>query len=392
MELVINPDYWANRVYRSSKEKNNKIAESLDELANESELLARVWQTVIETVIVDGVAEAGNDVNWTRFIERPEWTIYSKDIPKSRIDKYFEHLSEIFFNSEVNKTNYFVFLIGSMLQKSSLSVENIETDLKQIRKKSYFNKLNLSYGEVNIRESVQILNNEVAALRSFSRNFKASFQEPNSRPVKSPGLSLSRFLFLRKIEDEVLLKEFQRKYIGASGLDVTIDFLKGRTVYAAFNMKNRMCGGFVLGSSNPLRTIEVFASESSRTGLYKSLEGASCCEINCFWLSVKNGKGFWSYWFWILFAFKVYAQKEKIIIYGTIARSLANIYGYPARSFLLHTEDMMFDGRMRTSWIFSCHRTYFLKGVMEIFAYKLKNKNKRTVDFKRAFAKFSNNE
>jgi hypothetical protein len=392
MELSINPDFWVNKVYRSPKEKNNKIAASLDALANESELLARVWQTVVETVMVDGVAEARNDVNWTRLIERPEWTIYSKDIPKSRIEKYFEHLSEIFSNSDENKTNYFVYHIGTMLQKSTLNVEIIENDLKQIRKKTYFNKLNLSAGEVNIRESVAILNNEVAALRTFSRNFKAQVQEPESQPGKNTGFSLSRFLFLRKIEDEVLLREFLRKYIGASGLDVTLDFLKGRQVYAAFNMKNRMCGGFVLGSSNPYRTIEVFASESSRTGLYKSLEGVSCCEINCFWLSVKNGKGFWSYWFWILFAFKVYAQKEKIVIFGTIARSLANIYGYPTRSYLLHSEDMMFGGRMRTSWIFSCHRTYFLKGVMEIFAYKLKNKNKRTVDFKRAFAKFADNK
>src|SRR5688572_4829902 len=149
MELLINPDFWANKVYKSPKEKNNKIAASLDGLANESELLARVWQTVVDTVIVDGVAEARNDVNWTRLIERPEWTIYSKDIPKSRIEKYFEHLSEIFSNSDENKTNYFVYHIGTMLQKSTLNVEIIENDLKQIRKKTYFNTLNLSAGEVN---------------------------------------------------------------------------------------------------------------------------------------------------------------------------------------------------------------------------------------------------
>ena len=392
MELAINTEFWANKVYRSPKEKNSKIADCLDSLVNESELLARVWQTVIETVIAGATAEAKNDVNWARLIDRPEWTIYSKDIPKSRIEKYFERVAEIFLNAEGNKANYFVCQIGAILQKNSLSAEIIDNDLIQIRKKSCFNKNNYSVREISIRDSVPMLNNEVAALRSFARNFRIKLQPPESQSAKNPTLSLSRFLFLRKIEDEELLQEFQRKYIGASGLDVTVEFLKVRTVYAAFNMKNRMCGGFVLGSTNPLRTIEVFASETSRRGLYKSLEGSSCCEINCFWLSVKNGKGFWSYWFWLLFAFKVYAQKEKIIIYGTIARSLANIYGYPAKSYLLHTEDMMFDGRMRTSWIFSCNRTYFLKGVMEIFAYKLKNKNKRTVDFKRTFARFSNNE
>src|SRR5262245_28511954 len=109
MELLINPDFWANKVFRSPKEKNNKIAESLDGLVNESELLARVWQTVVETALVGGIAEAKNDVNWTRLIERPEWTIYSRDIPKSRIEKYFDHLSETILTSEGNKPNYFVF-------------------------------------------------------------------------------------------------------------------------------------------------------------------------------------------------------------------------------------------------------------------------------------------
>ena len=159
-------------------------------------------------------------------------------------------------------------------------------------------------------------------------------------------------------------------------------FLKQRTVYAAFNLKNRMCGGFVLGTVTPYRTIEVFAGESSKKKLYDFVEGTTYCELNCFWLSVKSRKGFWGYWFWLLFAFKVSMQKEKMLIYGTIAKSLADIYGYPKKSKLLHKDELLFDGKMRTSWIFIGARTDFFVGVLETFIYKFRNNGKKPVRYK----------
>ena len=71
-------------------------------------------------------------------------------------------------------------------------------------------------------------------------------------PSEPPFLSsLYKMLFLKKITDETLLKEFREKYISVSGLNVPEDFLKKRKVYAAFNLKNRMCGGLVLGNITP---------------------------------------------------------------------------------------------------------------------------------------------
>jgi hypothetical protein len=190
-------------------------------------------------------------------------------------------------------------------------------------------------------------------------------------------------LFLRKITQDHLLKEFRERYICASGLNVPEDFLKTRNVYAAFNLKNKMCGGFVLGHINPYRTVEVFASDGNKDKLYDYIEGTSYCELNCFWLSVMFRKGIWVYWFWLLFAIKVSMQRETMLIYGTIAKSLADIYGYPRKSKLLHTEELMFDGKMRTSWIFIGARTDFFVGVLETFIYKFNNNGKKPVKYKR---------
>jgi hypothetical protein len=94
-------------------------------------------------------------------------------------------------------------------------------------------------------------------------------------------------------------------------------------------------------------------------------------------------KGILCYWFWILFALKVSRQPELMLIYGTIAKSLADIYGYPRKSKLLHTEELMFTNKMRTSWIFIGAKSDFFVGVLETFIYKFKNNGKKPVKYKR---------
>lgn len=189
-------------------------------------------------------------------------------------------------------------------------------------------------------------------------------------------------LFLRKISQDHELREFRDKYIAVSGLNVPMDFLKTRSVYAAFNLRNRMCGGFVLGSTNPYRTIDVFAGEQNKKKLNDYIKGTSYCELNCLWLSVRYRKGILCYWFWILFALKVSKQPESMLIYGTIAKSLADIYGYPRKSKLLHKEELMFSNKMRPSWIFIGAKSDFFVGVLETFIYKFKNNGKKPVKYK----------
>jgi hypothetical protein len=143
-----------------------------------------------------------------------------------------------------------------------------------------------------------------------------------------------------------------------------------------------MRGGFVLGKEIPYRTIEVFASEKNRADLYNYIKDSSYCEINCLWLSVKYRRGILSYWFWILFALKVSTQKETMLIYGTIAKPMADIYGYPRKSRLLHSEALMFNGKKRSSWIFIGAKKDFFVGVLETFIYKFKSKQSREVYYK----------
>src|SRR2546421_454275 len=55
---------------------------------------------------------------------------------------------------------------------------------------------------------------------------------------------------------------------------------------------------------------------------------------------------------------------------------------YARKSRLLHTEQLPFNNRTRTSWIFIGHRSDFFVGVLETFVYKFKNNGKRPVKYK----------
>lgn len=375
MDLAINPDFYGFKFLKNLKEKNNRISEYLEELAEEAENLARIWEEVIETVVEEGHAEAAKNENWLRLVDLPQWSIYSRDVPKSRLDLFNERMYGLLLMNNGSQTECTLGVIGGMLRKKSLSASIIERELNRLKSTNFFNKHIRTTDEISLPQSIIIVNSEVTTIRTLARNFKVSIAVRKTQKVKSNSQlnNYSGMFFLRKITDQATLNEFKEKYKNASGLDVTLRFLESRDVYATFNRSNRMCGGFVLGSSGQLRTIEVFAGESSKPKLYEFLGKTTCCEVNCFWLSVKNRRGFWSYWFWFLFACKVYMQKEKVVIYGTIARSFANIYGYPKKSKLLHTDELVFDGKLRRSWIFTCSRSYFLRGVMEIFVYKFKN-------------------
>jgi|GEM_PF-1114399 len=399
MQLSISPNFGFFNFLKNAEERDLKIADYLDRTADEATNLAKVWENVAEIVLVTNRADVDDNINWLRLIERPEWTIYSKNIPKSRLEMFFESVSKVMGKGQRGSMDYLICKMGSILQKRKLTKEIIEEEFKLIKTAKFFDKRNRVHDDMNLSESISLMNSEAEAITAFSREFRSNLLKAMLKPVKEVAKpvetirpakkrmnlfpNLSKILFLKKITDEHLLRDFRAKYISVSGLNVTEEFLKERTVYAAFNLKNRMCGGFVLGNTNPYRTIEVFAGEESKKKLYDFVKGTSYCELNCFWLSVKSRKGFWGYWFWLLFAVKVSMQKEKMLMYGTIAKSLANIYGYPKKSKLLHKEELMFDGTMRTSWIFIGARTDFFVGVLETFIYKFRNNNKKPVKYKR---------
>ena len=92
MELSVSPNFWVFKFFKNAKERDLKIADYLDQTVEEANNVARIWENVAESILSSGSAEADSNLSWSRLIERPEWTIYSKNIPKSRLEMFFEEL------------------------------------------------------------------------------------------------------------------------------------------------------------------------------------------------------------------------------------------------------------------------------------------------------------
>src|SRR3982750_1603597 len=224
MELSVSPNFWVFKFFKNAKERDLKIADYLDQTVEEASNVARIWETVAESILQTGSAEADANLSWSRLIERPEWTIYSKNIPKSRLEMFFERISSILTKNQRNGMDYVICRIGNILQKRKLSKDVVEEELKRIKEPRFFNRNNRIRDELMLQESVVLIHSEVAAISHFAKQFRSNLI--STRVKKEPPFlaSLYKMLFLKKITEDHLLAEFREKYISVSGLNVPEDF------------------------------------------------------------------------------------------------------------------------------------------------------------------------
>lgn len=171
MGISISPDSWIPGLFKNNKERHVKTADYLDQIAEEAMSLAKIWENVARSIMQDGSAEAEGNTVWIRLVERPEWTIYSKSIPRSRLELFYDRVANILGNN--NKGEDFVICkIGSILQKRKLTQDIIEEELKRLKDARYFDKANQVSRAITLQESITLLNKEVAALCSFAKEFR----------------------------------------------------------------------------------------------------------------------------------------------------------------------------------------------------------------------------
>jgi hypothetical protein len=172
MGILFGTASWARHLSRNNKEEELKIAGYLDQIAEEALALSRIWEGVALSILNSGAANADSNTIWIRLVERPEWTIYSKSIPKSRLEIFYEKVSSVLGKAQKGETDFLICKIGAILQKRQLTRDIIEEELKRIKDARLFNKENQIKDDVSIQESIALLKSEVSALTGFAREFR----------------------------------------------------------------------------------------------------------------------------------------------------------------------------------------------------------------------------
>ena len=163
---------WVKNISGNNKEEDLKIAGYLDQIAEEAIALSKIWEGIAVSILNTGVANADTDTIWIRLVERPEWTIYSKSIPKSRLEMFYDKMASVLGKAQKGDTDFFICRIGAILQKRRLTKDIIDEELKRIKEARFFNKDNRVREDITISESIALLKSEVSALASFAKEFK----------------------------------------------------------------------------------------------------------------------------------------------------------------------------------------------------------------------------
>ncbi len=172
-----------------------------------------------------------------------------------------------------------------------------------------------------------------------------------------------------RIERSSELDIFAANYLSCSGFNVPRDYYENNQVFAVA-LKGRMIGGFVLGSGDKLRTLEVFSGAEHREALYQQVRiSEPFTEMCCFWIDPacrkKTGINFFV-WGCVAYALQVYGNPK--LIFGTNSVRLAALYSAAPKARLIHIDFL----NQKQTFVFTGPRKKCLQGIAGILLYKVR--------------------
>lgn len=193
----------------------------------------------------------------------------------------------------------------------------------------------------------------------------------------------------KKINNAEELDVFASTYTQCSGFNVNRDYYENNQVFGIY-CQERMVAGFVLGTGETLRTLEVFVGEEHRSGLYQKVtDTVPHTEMCCFWMEPGTRKKTllnFFVWFCVAYALRFFGTQQ--LLFGTNSVRLATLYSAASKAKLIHSDYL----KQKRTFVFSGPRRYCLLGVAQILWYKLKRTLKIVNQRSRVQANFSKPE
>lgn len=172
-----------------------------------------------------------------------------------------------------------------------------------------------------------------------------------------------------RIDRSSELDMFSAAYKQCSGFNVPRDYYENNQVFS-IQWKGRMIGGFVLGSGEKLRTLEVFSGPENREGLYEQVRRSEkFTEMCCFWIDPSFRKKTWiNFFVWgcVAYALQVYGNPQ--LIFGTNSVRLAALYSAAPKARLIHIDFL----NQKQTFVFTGPRKKCLQGITGILLYKIR--------------------
>lgn len=170
--IEIDPGSWFFSWLEDKKEKNDAIADYLDEIAREASNLAMIWQGVAEKIMSYESTSIEDDEKWRDLISKPQQFV--NGMVYSRLDELFRTTSGVLGKNHNKTMEPIMFHLGSMLKERHLTKEYVEEALSRIKKATFFDVETKIENIQTIEQSVLTLHKESAALNAYAKSFRAT--------------------------------------------------------------------------------------------------------------------------------------------------------------------------------------------------------------------------
>jgi hypothetical protein len=185
---------------------------------------------------------------------------------------------------------------------------------------------------------------------------------------------------VRPLVDPLEKQIFKERYESASGLLLPESYLHANQVFGLVR-NNLIIGGFILGTTQPLRTYLVFANETNWPVINSQIGQIALCEICCLWLARKYWNWLTTSFLWFNAARIVSRRKEDMVVFGTISKGNMILYRSTLHAQLIHHDLVDIHGSKKSSWIYGIPVKWFFIDInwglaLRFYHHILKSVNK----------------
>lgn len=191
-----------------------------------------------------------------------------------------------------------------------------------------------------------------------------------ARIVHLKPLAMFNLPSLKVLKGQAELAAFARRYENISGLAVSTNYLStvGVQVFG-FYLKDKLIGGFLLGTGDEFRSVQLFARAEQHASVYHKMGlPHHYTEICCLWLTPRARQQRWvNLACWVKFTVALQLHASQYLLFGTCSWGLAALYASSRKSMLIH-EDLI---NNRPTYIFVADKKSVLPGMGNVIWHKV---------------------
>jgi len=176
MGISIRPDKLLLLFFDNKKERKLRIAEYLEEIAQEATNIAEIWDKVLTALSSNSKLDSGSRIKLDKLLGRPEGCRMINGMPVSRLQSFYESASSVLGSENRDDLEYILFRISYILKERGFTVGMVQKELSTIKKAKYFDDKNKTSNTLSIADSIDIMYKEAASLYVFAKEYKANIK------------------------------------------------------------------------------------------------------------------------------------------------------------------------------------------------------------------------